>query len=121
MRSFTVRVSFSAEPPRRSFVTAWTKTFHDVTESGTVNAIVAEPSAPVRRCGCQNAVSEKLLLRTGAGGSPLPVAARLSVAFCFSSNEKASDSLLSLAKVPSSAATSLRAAFIAIGAGAEAG
>ncbi len=49
MRSLTVFVSASTDPPRRSFVTAWTKTLHDVTESGTVNSIDAEPSGPVRR------------------------------------------------------------------------
>ena len=71
------------EPPRRSLVTAWTHTFHDVTESGTVNSIVAEPSAPVRSCGCQNAVSEKLLRRAGRRGSPGGVrgALRLSLVF----------------------------------------
>ena len=35
MRSLTVFVSASTAPPRRSFVTAWTNTLHDVTESGT--------------------------------------------------------------------------------------
>ena len=106
-------------------MTAWTKTFHDVTESGTVNAIVAEPSAPVRRCGCQKAVSEKLLRTTGAGGSPLPVVATAAVTFCFSSSERESTSLLSFASAPSRSRSgvpvSLRAAFMAIGAGAEAG
>ena len=68
MRSLTVFVSASTDPPRRSFVTAWTNTLHDVTESGTVNSMDAEPSAAVRSCGCQNAVSEKLL-RRGVGRS----------------------------------------------------
>ena len=59
IRSLTLRASFCTEPAFRSFVTAWTQTFHDVTESGTVNSIEAEPSAPVRSCGFQKAVSEK--------------------------------------------------------------
>ena len=122
MRSFTVRVSFSAEPPRRSFVTAWTKTFHDVTESGTVNEIVAEPSAPVRRCGCQNAVSEKLLRRAAGGASPAESSRVVSASFFFERESTASVSSFgrSFAFLPRLARpTSCRAAFIAIG--AEAG
>ena len=48
-------------------MTAWTQTFHAVTESGTVNSMTAVPSGPVRRLGRQKAVSEKSLRRTAAG------------------------------------------------------
>ena len=64
--SLTLFVSFFSEPARRSFVTAWSQTFQDVTESGTANSIDAEPSGPVRSCGAQNAVSAKLLRSAGA-------------------------------------------------------
>ena len=65
---------------------AWTQTFHDVTESGTVNSIVAEPSGPVRSCGTKKAVSEKSLRSgTGDAGSAdvrqIPRGARLSLSF----------------------------------------
>ncbi len=69
IRSLTLRVSFWIEPAFRSFVTACTKTFQDVTESGTVNSIEAVPSAPVRRCGFQKAVSAKLLRRGTAASA----------------------------------------------------
>ena len=59
MRSLTLFASASSVPPSRSRVTPWTKTRQLVTESGTVNSIVAVPSAPVSRCGCQKAVSAK--------------------------------------------------------------
>ena len=49
MRSLTLFVSASSVPPARSRVTPWTKTRQLVTESGTVNSIVAVPSAPVNR------------------------------------------------------------------------
>ena len=65
------------KPAFQSLVTAWTKTFQAVTESGTVNAIDAEPSAPVRSCGFQNAVSAKLL-RSAPGSAGAPTAADLS-------------------------------------------
>ena len=65
MRSLTDLASASRVPPARSRVTPWTKTFQAVTESGTVNSMVAVPSAPVRRCGCQKAVSEKFERRAG--------------------------------------------------------
>ena len=68
MSSLTVRASFSSVPPVRSRVTPWTKTRHPVTESGTVNSTAAVPSAPVRRWGCQKAVSEKFD-RSGTGAS----------------------------------------------------
>ena len=71
IRSFTVFASLVAEPDLRSLVIACTQTFHDVTESGTENSIDADPSPPVTRCGCQNAVSLKSLRSwIGASGSP---------------------------------------------------
>src|SRR2546423_1716926 len=69
MRSFTLRVWVRTEPARRSLVMAAAHTFHDVTESGTVNSKPTVPSGPVRSCGSQKAVSLKLLRRgTAAGG-----------------------------------------------------
>ena len=59
MSSLTDRARRLADPPRRSVVTACTQRFHSVTESGTSNSTVAEPSAASCRCGCQKAVSEK--------------------------------------------------------------
>ncbi len=73
MRSLTVRASFSSRPPMRSWVTPWTNTRQEVTESGTVNSTAAEPSAPVRRCGCQKAVSEKFERRGTAASWPASV------------------------------------------------
>ncbi len=67
--SLTLFVSFVSEPALRSRVTAWTQTFQEVTESGTVNSIAAEPSGPVSRCGFQKAVSEKFE-RSAVAGSP---------------------------------------------------
>src|SRR6185436_16433480 len=52
---------FFVEPARRSLVMACTQRFHSVTESGTVNSKLAEPSAPVTRCGYQKAVSANSL------------------------------------------------------------
>src|SRR5713226_1294728 len=66
MRSFTLRVCARTAPARRSEVTAAAHTFHDVTESGTVNSKPTVPSAPVRSCGSQKAVSLKLLRRGAA-------------------------------------------------------
>ncbi len=45
IRSLTLWVSLWIEPAVRSRVTAWTQTFHEVTESGTLNSMTAEPSA----------------------------------------------------------------------------
>src|SRR5262245_36925255 len=64
-----LRVSRWTEPALRSRVIAWTHTFQDVTESGTWNSMTAEPSAAVRSCGFQKAVSEKSLRRCGSGGA----------------------------------------------------
>src|SRR5438093_11095180 len=70
MRSLKLFDSFSSDPAFRSRVTARTQTFHEVTESGTVNSIEAEPLASVRRCGIQKAVSAKLPRNsTGAAGA----------------------------------------------------
>ena len=55
------------EPDRKSLVMACTQTFQEVTESGTLNSKVTEPSAFASRCGSQNAVSLKSLrISTGA-------------------------------------------------------
>ena len=78
INSLTLFVSFVSAPALRSFVTAWIQTFQDVTESGTVNSIEADPSGPVSRCGFQNAVSEKFE-RSAVAGSP---AAAIVAAFC---------------------------------------
>src|SRR5262249_34583115 len=60
MRSLKLFASFSREPAFRSRVTAWTQTFHEVTESGTVNSIAALPAGSASKCGIQIAVSAKL-------------------------------------------------------------
>ena len=87
MRSLTDFVCASSVPPARSRVTPWTKTRQPVTESGTVNSIVAVPSAPVRRWGCQKAVSAKFV-RSSVGCSPASMivagSGALSLSFDFS-------------------------------------
>src|SRR5262249_867336 len=90
IRSLTLWASFSTEPAFRSRVTAWTQTFQDVTESGTVNSIAADPEESVRRCGIQKAVSAKLprsSTNAAAGGAgageataPVPCSARMDIA-----------------------------------------
>src|ERR1700693_622243 len=79
MSSLTLFASFLTEPAFQSRVTAWTKTFHDVTESGTVNSIEAEPSGSVSNCGRQKAVSANSLRSvTGAVGAGATASALLS-------------------------------------------
>src|ERR1700693_3138651 len=78
MSSLTLFASFLTEPAFQSRVTAWTKTFHDVTESGTVNSIEAEPSGSVSNCGRQKAVSANSLRSvTGAVGAGATASALL--------------------------------------------
>ena len=82
----TLFVSLLSAPPRRSFVTACSQTFHDVTESGTVNSIEAEPSAPVRSWGLQNAVSAKLLRIAGASPAAATAGAASPASFFLSAS-----------------------------------
>src|SRR5439155_18493988 len=69
MRSLKLCASFCRLPPSRPRVAACTQTFHEVTESGTVNSKPAEPSASVLSCGCQNAVSANSLRSSTCGST----------------------------------------------------
>ncbi len=75
--SLTDCTCFEVAPDSSVFEIAWTQIDHDVTESGTVKSIVAEPSAPVRSCGCQNAVSEKFDRGGAAAGGAVSLSAAL--------------------------------------------